>query len=228
MPDRSPGGGRTMQDWRSAARDMVESQLIPRNIRNKEVLKVMASLPRHLFVPFRYAEDAYIDRPLPIGGRQTISQPYMVAKMTELLEAEKGMKVLEIGTGSGYQSAVLASMGLEVWSVERVDLLARRAQKLLSDMGFGVKVFHGDGRLGWAEAAPFDRVIVTAASERVEPAWEDQLAPGGHLVVPQDVMTGGQRLLVRRKGDAGYSDTWYDYCRFVPLLEGKGDKGAPL
>ena len=217
-----------MQDWRSAARDMVESQLIPRNIRNEKVLEAMASVPRHLFVPFRYAEDAYIDRPLPIGGRQTISQPYMVAKMTELLEAEKGMKVLEIGTGSGYQSAVLASMGLDVWSVERVDLLAKRAQKLLSDMGFGVKVFHGDGRLGWAEAAPFDRVIVTAASERVEQAWEDQLAPGGRLVVPQDVMTGGQRLLVRRKGDSGYVDTWYDYCRFVPLLEGKDDKGAPL
>ena len=112
--------------------------------------------------------------------------------------------------------------------LERVDLLAKRAQKLLSDMGFGVTVFHGDGRLGWAEAAPFDRVIVTAASERVEPAWEDQLAPRRRLAMPQNIMTGGQRLLVRRKGDAGYSDTWYDYCRFVPLLEGKDDRGALL
>lgn len=216
-----------MQDWRLEARNMVESQLLPRNIRNEEVLRAMASVPRHLFVPLRYVADSYIDRPLPIGNRQTISQPYMVARMTELLDAEKGMKVLEIGTGSGYQSAVLAFLGLGVWSVERVDFLAKRARARLSDLGFDVKVVHGDGRLGFAEAAPYDRIIVTAASERVEPAWEEQLAVGGRLVVPQDVMTGGQRLLVRCKSGGGYTDTWYDYCRFVPLLEGTGKRETP-
>lgn len=215
-----------MRDWRLEARDMVESQLIPRNIRNEDVLRAMASVPRHLFVPPRYAEDAYIDRPLPIGNRQTISQPYMVARMTELLGAERGMKVLEIGTGSGYQSAVLASLGLRVWSVERVDALAQQARRRLAEMGFDTKVFYGDGRLGFPEAAPYDRVIVTAASEHVEHAWEEQLATGGRLVVPQDVMTGGQRLLVRCKSNSGYEDTWYDYCRFVPLLEGTSDRGA--
>ena len=115
-----------MRDWCLEARDMVESQLIPRNIQNEDVLRAMASVPRHLFVPPRYAEDAYIDRPLPIGNRQTISQPYMVARMTELLGAERGMKVLEIGTGSGYQSAVLASLGLRVRSEEHTSELQSR------------------------------------------------------------------------------------------------------
>lgn len=216
-----------MQDWRLEARSMVESQLVPRNIRNEEVLRAMASVPRHLFVPSRYMGDAYIDRPLPIGDRQTISQPYMVARMTELLEPEKGMKVLEIGTGSGYQSAILAFLGLRVWSVERVGLLARQARVRLVGLEFDVKVVHGDGRLGLAEDAPYDRIIVTAAAERVEPAWEEQLVPGGRLVVPQNVMTGGQRLLVRRKEIGGSADTWYDYCRFVPLLDGTGNKGGP-
>ena len=217
-----------MRDWRLEACEMVESQLLPRNIRDEEVLRAMALVPRHLFVPLRYLEDAYIDRPLPIGSRQTISQPYMVARMTELLGVEKGMKVLEIGTGSGYQSAVLAFLGLRVWSVERIGFFAKQARARLADMGFDVTVLHGDGRFGFAEAAPYDRVIVTAASEHVEPAWEEQLALGGRLVTPQDVMTGGQRLLVRRKGDSGYEDTWHDYCRFVPLLSGPGSKGAPL
>ncbi len=209
-----------MNDWRLDASKMVEEQLIPRNVRDMAVLRAMASVPRHLFVPRRYAEDAYIDRPLPIGDRQTISQPYIVARMTELLEARSGMKVLEIGTGSGYQSAILSFMGLHVWSVERIDFLAERARKRLSDLGFAVHVIHGDGRMGFADAAPYDRIIVTAASERVEPLWEEQLALEGRLVVPKDVTTGGQRLLVRRKEDRGCTDTWYDYCRFVPLLGG--------
>lgn len=217
-----------MQDWRLEARRMVESQLLPRNIRDEEVLKVMASVPRHLFVPLRYVADAYIDRPLPIGDQQTISQPYMVARMTELLNGAKGMKVLEIGTGSGYQSAILASLGLRVWSVERIDFLADRARARLADLGLDVTVVHGDGRLGLAAFAPYDRVIVTAGSERIEPSWEEQLAVGGLLVVPQDVMTGGQRLLVRRKGLWECEDTWYDYCRFVPLLEGTESRGTPL
>ena len=213
-----------MGDWRLDASDMVDLQIFARNVRSPRVLEAMGSVPRHLFVPEEYATNAYIDRPLPIGGRQTISQPYMVAKMTELLETERGMSALEIGTGSGYQTAILVYLGLRVWSVERIACLAESARKRLHALGFEACVVHGDGRKGFSEAAPYDRIIVTAASERVEPQWEAQLAPGGRMVVPVNITTGGQRLLVRSKvfqeGVWGFEDEWHDYCRFVPLLGG--------
>jgi protein-L-isoaspartate(D-aspartate) O-methyltransferase len=208
------------QDWRLAAADMVEEQIIGRDVRDVRLLEAFASVPRHLFVPSEYAGTAYIDRPLPIGERQTISQPYMVAKMTELLLTEPGMKVLEIGTGSGYQAAILASLGLRVWSVERIDSLAREAEARLKSLNFNVTVIHNDGRDGFPEEAPYDRIIVTAASPRVEPAWDGQLAMNGRLVAPLNVMTGNQRLLVRESLEQGFRNTWYDYCRFVPLLQG--------
>ncbi|MDR2176398.1 MAG: protein-L-isoaspartate(D-aspartate) O-methyltransferase [Synergistaceae bacterium] len=206
--------------WQSEAADMVEEQIVGRDVRDARILEAFVSVPRHLFVPPEYAGTAYVDRPLPIGERQTISQPYMVAKMTELLLTEPGMKVLEIGTGSGYQSAVLASLGLRVWSVERLESLAMEAQKRLSDLNFDVKVIYGDGRGGFPEEAPYDRIIVTAASPRVEAAWDSQLALNGRLVAPLNVMTGNQRLLVRENLAQGFRNTWYDYCRFVPLLQG--------
>jgi protein-L-isoaspartate(D-aspartate) O-methyltransferase len=199
---------------------MVEEQIVGRDVKDARVLDAMASVPRHFFVPEEYAESAYIDRPLPIGKRQTISQPYMVAKMTELLSAEPGMKVLEIGTGSGYQSAILAAIGLRVWSVERVESLASQAREKLRRLNFNVSVIHGDGRDGYPPEAPYDRIIVTAASSRVEPSWDGQLHPDGRLVVPLSVMTGGQRLLMRENLVRGFRNTWYDYCRFVPLLVG--------
>ena len=130
------------------------------------------------------------------------------------------MKVLEIVTGSGYQAAVLASMGLRVWSVERLEILAQEARERLGALCFDVKVIYGDGRGGFPEEAPYDRIIVTAASPRVEAAWDAQLAPNGRLVVPLNVMTGNQRLLVRENLEQGFRNTWYDYCRFVPLLQG--------
>jgi protein-L-isoaspartate(D-aspartate) O-methyltransferase len=202
------------------ASDMVEEQIVGRDVKNARILEAMTAVPRHLFVPERYAESAYIDRPLPIGERQTISQPYMVAKMTELLSAEPGMKVLEIGTGSGYQAAILSALGLRVWSVERIQSFANDAQKRLLALRCNVTVIHGDGRNGYFDESPYDRILITAASSRVEPSWDGQLAINGQLVAPLDVMTGGQRLLVRENLQTGFRNTWYDYCRFVPLLIG--------
>jgi len=144
----------------------------------------------------------------------------MVAKMTELLATEPGMKVLEVGTGSGYRSAVLAALDLRVWSLERIEFLADRARETLQSLKFGVTVIHCDGREGYKPDAPYHRIIVTAASSRVEPAWDHQLAEGGRLVAPINVHTGGQRLLMRENLRPGFRNTWYDYCRFVPLLAG--------
>ncbi|MDR1377320.1 MAG: protein-L-isoaspartate(D-aspartate) O-methyltransferase [Synergistaceae bacterium] len=213
-------GDRETQNWYLQASDMVEEQIVGRDVKDARVLDAMTSVLRHLFVLKEYKESAYIDRPLPIGERQTISQPYMVAKMTELLSTEPGMKVLEVGTGSGYQSAVLAAMGLRVWSVERIESLANQARERLRNLQFDVAVIHGDGRDGYPSEAPYDRIIVTAASSRVESSWDQQLLPNGRLVVPLSVMTGGQRLLVRENLERGFRNTWYDYCRFVPLLMG--------
>ena len=209
-----------MRKWHIEASEMVEAQIAGRDVKDPRVLEVMASVPRHMFVPAECAANAYIDRPLPIGERQTISQPYMVAKMTELLAAEPGMKVLEVGTGSGYQSAVLAALGLQVWSLERIEVLAGRAGKKLESLNFDVTVIYCDGREGYEPEAPYDRIIVTAASLRVEPAWDRQLKPNGRLVAPINVISGGQRLLVRENLRPGFRNTWYDYCRFVPLLTG--------
>ena len=209
-----------MRKWHIQASEMLEEQIAGRDVKDLGVLKVMSSVPRHMFVPDEYSENAYIDRPLPIGECQTISQPYMVAKMTELLAAEPGMKVLEIGTGSGYQSAVLAALGFRVWSLERIEILAGRAREKLQSLKFDVTVIHFDGREGYEPEAPYDRIIVTAASSRVEPAWDHQLKPDGLLVAPISVLTGGQRLLVRENLRPGFRNTWYDYCRFVPLLAG--------
>ena len=209
-----------MRKWHIEASYMVEEQIVGRDVKDPRVLEVMSSVPRHMFVPHECAMNAYIDRPLPIGERQTISQPYMVAKMTELLSTEPGMKVLEVGTGSGYQSAVLAALGLRVWSLERIKILADCAGEKLRKMNFNVTVIHCDGREGYAPEAPYDRIIVTAASTRVEPAWDSQLAIGGRLVIPVNVLSGSQRLLVRENLRPGFRNTWYDYCRFVPLLAG--------
>jgi len=209
-----------MQEWCLKAHDMVEEQIVGRDVKDVRVLEAMRAVPRHLFVPKNHLESAYIDRPLPIGARQTISQPYMVAKMTELLSVEPGMKVLEIGTGSGYQSAVLAAMELRVWSVERIESLSGQAQKILHELNYKVTVIYGDGRNGYPPEAPYDRIIVTAASSQVESAWDNQLILDGRLVVPLNVQTGGQRILVRENLQLGFRNTWYDYCRFVPLLTG--------
>ena len=206
--------------WQAEARDMVRLQILSRGVTSPGVLGAMERVPRHLFVPAALREEAYGDFPLPIGKGQTISQPYMVALMTELLEAGPDTKVLEIGTGSGYQAAVLAEMGARVFSIERVEALARAAADRLQSAGYEVTVLTGDGRGGYGREAPYDRILVTAGAPGLERAWTEQLVPGGLLVVPVTMSPGMERLLVRRREPGGDLDRWYDYCRFVPVLPG--------
>ncbi|MGC9490829.1 MAG: protein-L-isoaspartate(D-aspartate) O-methyltransferase [Thermovirgaceae bacterium] len=217
-----------MRDWRQRAKHMVETQLVPRGVRREEVLRACMDVPRHLFVRTQDESFAYEDYPLPIGYGQTISQPYMVGRMTELLDVSPGLKVLEVGTGSGYQAAILAELGADVYTVERIPALARQAQKNLRSAGYDVVVRFSDGCGGLREFAPYDRVLVTAAADRVHPEWEEQLAEGGKILVPIRVSFGTERLLLRAKKSTGFEDAWYDYCRFVPLLsglEGEDDNG---
>ncbi|MFA7621464.1 MAG: protein-L-isoaspartate(D-aspartate) O-methyltransferase [Aminobacteriaceae bacterium] len=210
-----------MDSWKIKASQMVDKQIQGRGIRSERVLDAMRSVPRHLFVPKELQDSAWVDCPLPIGEEQTISQPYMVARMTELLSPDAGDCVLEIGTGSGYQAAVLAAMGARVTSIERIYPLAQRARETLLSLGYDVSVIWSDGREKGECAGPFDRVIVTAAAPYLEEWWSEVLAPGGKLVAPVGVQSGGERLLLREKTDEGsFSDIWFDYCRFVPLLSG--------
>ena len=182
---------------------MVERQLAGRDVRDPEVLRAMRTVPRHLFVPAERRARAYIDSPLPIGEEQTISQPYVVARMTELLELGPGDRVLEVGTGSGYQAAVLAELGVEVWSIEIVPVLAERARAVLAELGYDrlVRVRDGDGYFGWPEEAPFAGIILTAAPPRIPQPLLDQLTPGGRLVAP--VGERSQELVVLTKAADG-------------------------
>jgi len=159
--------------------------MMMRDVRDRDVLRAMRTVPRHLFMPEKYRSQAYEDHPLPIGAGQTISQPYIVAKMTELAGLKKGSKVLEIGTGSGYQAAVLAETGAEVFTIEILQPLGEQAKKNLAGAGYeGIHTRIGDGYRGWAEKAPFDAVIVTAAPESVPEPLKAQLKVGGRLVIP--------------------------------------------
>ena len=167
-----------------------------------EVMRALGRVPRHEFVPPEREDQAYENRPLPIGYGQTISQPYIVALMTELLEAGAGSTVLEVGTGSAYQAAVLAELGVRVYSVEIIAPLAESAARRLERLGYdGVDVKLGDGYYGWPEHAPFDAIIVTAAADHVPPPLVRQLAPGGRMVIPVGPRFGIQRLLLVEKGD---------------------------
>jgi protein-L-isoaspartate(D-aspartate) O-methyltransferase len=195
---------------------MVSEQIRQRGISDTRVLDVMRTVPRHLFVPESVRPLAYADRPLPIGHGQTISQPFIVAYMTDALGVARAHRVLEIGTGSGYQAAVLAHLAREVYSVEIVAELARRASALLDSLGYAnVFVREGDGYAGWSEHAPFDRIIVTAAPEHVPQALVDQLANGGRLVIP--VGTSEQWLMLIEKTTAGVTQRRTIPVRFVPF-----------
>jgi len=165
---------------------MVESTIVERGVSNPDVVRAMQTVPRHRFVPADYVDQAYADHPLPIGYGQTISQPYIVAWMTELLALQPGEKVLEIGTGSGYQAAVLAELGdIDVYSIEIVAELAEQAATRLRDLGYSdVHVTQGDGYYGWEEYAPFDAIIVTAAPDHLPAPLAQQLKDGGRLVIP--------------------------------------------
>lgn len=188
-------------------------------ITDERVLDAMRTVPRHVFVPPDVRPLAYRDRPLPIGEDQTISQPYIVALMTEKLALAPGAKVLEIGTGSGYQAAVLAHLTPNVYTIEIVRSLAERAKQVLHEQGYNeVHVRHGDGYKGWPEAAPFDAIIVTCAAEDLPaPLWE-QLRPGGRIVIPTGSPTGEQELVIIGKTPAGRRVTEsVTPVRFVPL-----------
>ena len=192
-------------------------------IADERVLNVIRTLPRHLFVDEALASRAYEDTALPIGHGQTISQPWVVARMTEVLLEHAPARVLEVGTGSGYQAAVLAALGLEVHTVERIGELLRQARKRFRTLGMNVRSKHDDGRIGWPEHGPYDAIIVTAAAPTLVPALVEQLRPGGVLVAPVGG-SGGQALvrLVRRE-DGGVDETRLAAVTFVPLLSGTID-----
>jgi protein-L-isoaspartate(D-aspartate) O-methyltransferase len=196
---------------------MVSKQIEARGVRDTRVLEAMRKVLRHRFVPESHRAHAYDDRPLPIAHGQTISQPYIVALMTELANVKPGDTVLEVGTGSGYQAAVLAEMGVKVFSIEIIEPLARQAKATLSELGYGkqVHVRHGDGYAGWPEHAPFDAVMVTAAPPKIPEPLKQQLKVGGRLVIP--VGKHYQSLIRVTRTRAGYREESVIPVRFVPM-----------
>lgn len=203
---------------------MVAEQLVARGVRDERVLDAMRHVPREAFVPEHLREAAYADRPLPIGEGQTISQPYIVAVMAAALGLQGKENVLEIGTGSGYGAAVLAHIVHDVHSIERIPALARRARETLERLGCDrVQVIEGDGSLGWAAAAPYDAIVVTAEGPCVPPALRAQLRPGGRLVMPVEDATCGQALIRLVRGDDGADHVEaMEPVRFVPLIGSGG------
>lgn len=215
--------GLTAQETRFGVQRLAMVELIAaRGVEDSATLNSMRAVPRHEFVPSEHRRRAYGDHPLPIGHGQTISQPYIVAYMTEILRPHVGMKVLEVGTGSGYQAAVLAAIGCDVYTVEIFEVLAIAARERLERLGFSVTSRHSDGHRGWAEAAPFDVVIVTAAAGYIPPALVDQLKPGGRMVIPVGSVYGVQNLIMVEKDEAGRVSTRNLLpVRFVPMLSGR-------
>lgn len=205
-------------DFSSLREKMVEVQIAGRGIRDLKVLEAMRGVPRDAFVPEDLKGLAYADEPLPIGHGQTISQPYIVAYMTDVLELKSGESVLEIGTGSGYQTAVLARIVKEVWTVETVASLSEGAQALLNSLGFtNVRFKIGDGTFGWEEFAPYDAIMVTAAPGAIPKALKDQLRVGGRMIVPVGVED--QQLVLIRREETSFPETRLLPVRFVPLIQ---------
>lgn len=214
------GSGLTSQ----RVRDRLVERLREAGIRDERVLNAIRTVPRHLFVDEALAMRAYEDTALPIGHGQTISQPWVVARMTEAL-FEDGVpgKVLEIGTGSGYQAAILAALGLEVHTVERIGELLRTARKRFRQLGLNVRSKHDDGRIGWPENGPFDAIIVTAAAPALVDALTEQLAAGGTLIAPVGAASSQSLLKLRKDADGNISQTTLAPVVFVPLLSGMID-----
>jgi len=197
---------------------MIDSQLIPRGITDKKVLEAFLKVPRHEFIPKDFRSDAYTDHPVPIGEGQTISQPYMVALMTQLLSINGGEKILEIGTGSGYQAAILSEMGAKVYTVERNKDLYEKAKAIFLELGYkNIECGLGDGTLGWPEKTSFDAIIVTAASPDIPEPLKDQLVRGGRLIIPVGPRHA-QILVEVKRNDKDFSQKAVCGCVFVPLI----------
>lgn len=207
------------EEYAAARHEMVERQIRRRGVSDARVLEAMERVPRHRFVLEDQERLAYEDSALPIGTGQSISQPYMVAAMTEALELRGGGRVLEVGTGSGYQTAVLAEIADRVYTIERLEELSLQAQSLLEELGYtNIEFRIGDGSRGWSEEAPFDGIMVTCGAERVPEALLEQLADGACLVIP----VGGridQDLYQIRRGGKGFKERFITRCRFVPLVK---------
>jgi protein-L-isoaspartate(D-aspartate) O-methyltransferase len=213
---------RAGDEFQDQRRRMVERQIRARGIKNEAVLEAMMKVPRHRFVTAEYMTSAYEDHPLPIGQGQTISQPYIVAYMTEAAEISDNEKVLEIGTGSGYQAAILGELAKEVYSIEIIPELAERARQTLSELGYkNVHVKTGNGYEGWAEYAPYDGIVVTAAPDEVPKALIDQLAMNGKMVIPIGI--GDQEMMIITKTAKGVIEKRTIPVRFVPMT-GKPEK----
>ena len=205
-------------------RDRLIDDLRKGGIKDERVLNAIRTVPRHQFVDEALASRAYENNALPIGHGQTISQPYVVAKMTEALLESSPKRVLEIGTGSGYQGAVLAALGLEVFTVERIGELLRTARKRFRTLGLHLRSKHDDGRIGWPEEGPFDAIIVTAAAPALVDALTEQLAVGGTLVAPVGGASGQNLLRLRKDAEGGIEQTDLGPEIFVPLLSGMTDR----
>lgn len=205
-------------DYTILRKRMVDEQLIPRGIKNPRVLDAFKRIERHKFIPDIQDSSAYTDFPLPIGEGQTISQPYIVALMTECLDLRGEEKVLEIGTGSGYQAAILAELSKEVYSIERFESLAKKAQGVLNELGYkNIKIKVGDGSLGYPEEAPFDRIIITAATPKIPLPLTEQLKENGKLVLPLGESLS-QVLTVVEKKKGKFESIGICSCVFVPLV----------
>jgi protein-L-isoaspartate(D-aspartate) O-methyltransferase len=203
---------------------MVDRQIKARGVNDPEVLKAMLKVERHRFVPEEYINQAYEDHPLPVGEGQTISQPYIVAVMTEMLELDKNSKVLEIGTGSGYQAAVLAEICDSVYSIEIFESLARQAKKTLESLDYeNIFIKTGDGYKGWPEHSPFDAVIVTCAPTHIPQPLKDQLAEGGRMIIPVGEYYS-QDLILLEKKNGKLKEKNVLPVRFVPMIDDKGTK----
>ncbi len=208
----------TQEEFAQQREQMVETQLKSRDIQSERVLEAMKKVPRHLFMPESVRQYAYIDSPVPIGQKQTISQPYIVGLMTQTVDPKPGDRALEVGTGSGYQAAVLGELVQEVYTIEIILDLAERASKTLSELGYdNVEVRQGDGYQGWPEKAPFDIILVTAAPEIIPQPLIDQLAEGGRLVVPVGPQGEIQTLTLVTKEKGEVQRTHLTGVRFVPM-----------
>ncbi len=205
-------------DFKLARERMVKNQLIARDIRDERVLQAMGKIPRHLFIQEALAGEAYNDHPVPIGEKQTISQPYIVALMTEALELKGSENTLEIGTGSGYQTAILAELSSRVYTIERIKSLLIKARKLLAKLGYDNILFKAfDGTLGWKEYAPFDAIMVTAGSPNIPKPFKEQMADNGRMIIPVGDRYTQELIKITRKGE-DFEQEGLGGCRFVNLI----------